>query len=187
MQNEIPFSLPDVEATLKLGRALAHLALHSDLSVLLLQGDLGAGKTTLVRGLVLALPGGKTAEVASPSFTICNLYSTNPPIHHYDLYRLEPFVTDERLEESLEDPVVLTIVEWSEHLSLHALPAMTLLVHLAETKDRTTGQSARLANCSVPIAGGEVLLPLLCDGWVHDKAVEAIECPGLDTPYKTQR
>ena len=182
MHNETPFALPDTEATLKLGQALAHVALHSDLSVLLLQGELGAGKTTLVRGLVLALPGGKTAEVASPSFTICNLYSTKPPIHHYDLYRLEPFVTDEGLEESLEDPVVLTIVEWSERLLLRALPAMTLLVRLTETKDHTTGQSARLANCSAPIAGGEVLLPLLCDGWVHDKVIEAVECPVLDTP-----
>ena len=54
---------------------------------LLLHGDLGSGKTTLTRFMVLSLPGGLEAEVASPSFTLCNHYATVPPVLHCDLYR----------------------------------------------------------------------------------------------------
>ena len=184
MHSNTTFTLPDTEATLRFGKALAQVALNSDLSVLLLQGDLGAGKTTLVRGLVTALPGGNTAEVASPSFTICNLYSTEPPVHHYDLYRLEPFVTDESLEESLEDTVALTVIEWSERLSQHALPAMTLLVRMTEPEGCGRGQPARLASCSALSMEGEGLLSLLRDCWVHDKGTEAEKVRHWKRPCK---
>ncbi len=55
---------------------------------LYLRGTLGSGKTTLTRGLVAALPGGEDAEVASPSFTLCNIYPTRPALLHADLYRM---------------------------------------------------------------------------------------------------
>ena len=91
------FSLPALSHTRALARNLAaavaeYQRLHpaEPLPVILLMGDLGAGKTTLIRFLVEALPGGENAEVASPSFTLCNVYPTTPKVQHFDLYRLPP-------------------------------------------------------------------------------------------------
>ncbi len=54
-----------------------------------LEGDLGAGKTTFVRGFVRALPGGADVVVQSPTFALARTYPTTPPVHHLDLYRLQ--------------------------------------------------------------------------------------------------
>jgi tRNA threonylcarbamoyladenosine biosynthesis protein TsaE len=55
--------------------------------IVLLDGDLGAGKTVFVKGVVDALSGGKVIAV-SPTFVIVNTYETTPPIYHFDLYRI---------------------------------------------------------------------------------------------------
>jgi tRNA threonylcarbamoyladenosine biosynthesis protein TsaE len=115
-------NLASLEDTNRLGRALAEALAKHNPGALLLFGELGAGKTTLARMLVQALPGGADAEVASPSFTICNIYCTAPQVHHFDLYRLDSGCFDEALEESFDDAAVLTIVEWPERLAAHALP-----------------------------------------------------------------
>lgn len=79
--------LPDEEATKQLGRHLASQLTPN--SVLLLQGDLGAGKTTLVQGLGEAL--GITEPILSPTFTLINEYpEARIPLYHVDLYRLTP-------------------------------------------------------------------------------------------------
>lgn len=124
--------LPGPGDTLRLGRALAlALAARHGARTLLLSGGLGAGKTTLVRGLVEALPGGDNAEVSSPSFNICNMYPTRPETAHYDLYRLEPppgathAAADDALLDLLETEGprrVLVIVEWAERLPADVLP-----------------------------------------------------------------
>jgi tRNA threonylcarbamoyladenosine biosynthesis protein TsaE len=71
-------------------------------TVVLLRGDLGSGKTTFVRGLVAALPGGEEAEVASPSFNLVNVYPTRPEVVHMDLYRLRGGEAGELFEEYAE-------------------------------------------------------------------------------------
>jgi len=118
----ISIDLTSLEDTDRLGRGLAEALAGHNPGALLLYGDLGAGKTTLVRMLVRTLPGGLEAEVASPSFTICNIYCTAPQVHHFDLYRLDSGCFDQTLEESLDDAAVLTVVEWPERLSTQALP-----------------------------------------------------------------
>jgi len=136
--------LPDEEATLALGRALAR-ALDETVpqQVLLLAGGLGAGKTTLVRGLVPALPGGDEARVSSPSFNIMNLYPTEPETAHFDLYRLEGYGTDESLIEFLQDPSLLVIVEWAQFLAKEHWPADYLLLRWdLEAKQRTVRLTA---------------------------------------------
>ncbi len=84
--------------------------------VVQLSGELGAGKTCLVRGLVSAL-GGDPDLVSSPSFTLVQEYVTRRgKIHHWDLYRLAP-ATDWSvldLPEHLADTSALTLIEWPD-------------------------------------------------------------------------
>jgi tRNA threonylcarbamoyladenosine biosynthesis protein TsaE len=68
------------------GRALAHSLREGD--VVLLYGDLGAGKTTFVKGMASALSIDER-EIISASFTIIAEYESTPPLYHIDLYRLE--------------------------------------------------------------------------------------------------
>lgn len=117
------------DATMELGRKLAACLLREgDRPAILLHGDLGSGKTTLVRGLIPSLPGGREAEVSSPSFNIVNLYPTVPPTAHFDLYRLGGMGLEGDLEEQLHDPNLIRIVEWAEHLSAQDRPDDILLM-----------------------------------------------------------
>lgn len=82
--------------------------------LILLEGDLGAGKTTFVRGVVRGA--GSSAHVASPTFQLVRVYSGPLQIAHVDLYRLEAGaeLMDLGLEELLEQGAVL--VEWGDRL-----------------------------------------------------------------------
>lgn len=121
--------LPAPEQTLKLGRLLAEsLPSAPPYPALLLQGGLGAGKTTLVRGLVEALPGSEEADVASPSFTLLHLYPTQPECAHFDVYRLEEQEPDASLGEALADDNRLALVEWAQFLPQSSLPEDRLLL-----------------------------------------------------------
>lgn len=78
---------------------------------ILLSGELGAGKTTFVRGVLEALKW--EGSVRSPSFTLMQAYPTNPPVLHADLYRLAS-AAGIGLEEYFEDHVCL--IEWPDRL-----------------------------------------------------------------------
>lgn len=148
------FRLPDEAATLAFGRALAAiLSDPAERAVLLLRGGLGSGKTTLVRGLVDALPGGEDAEVASPSFNIVNVYPTRPQTYHVDLYRIPG--GDPSVEEHLEaaaDQDAIVAVEWAEYLRDELLPVDRLEI---EWLPAGTGR-----RCRVTAQGGRGLAAL---------------------------
>ena len=103
------------EETLALGKELAKNLKPGD--IILLFGDLGAGKTTLTQGLCIGLGLNKQAYVSSPTFTLMNQYKGVHAINHIDLYRLDTISQIEALgiEENLfsED---ISIIEWSEKL-----------------------------------------------------------------------
>ncbi len=81
--------------------------------IILLDGDLGAGKTTFVKGLALAL--GVKDVVTSPTFTLFNQYEgTKLSLYHFDLYRLEEGEADELgFDEYIGDPQAVTCIEWN--------------------------------------------------------------------------
>jgi tRNA threonylcarbamoyladenosine biosynthesis protein TsaE len=124
--------LPDLAATEAVGAQLASVAEAGD--VILLSGDLGAGKTSLARGFLAAL--GLAGEAPSPSFAIVQPYAppeVRMPVLHVDLYRIDDPAEIEELglDEARYDSVLL--VEWPERagegrwpealrLSLEAFP-----------------------------------------------------------------
>lgn len=114
--------LDDLEATKDLGRRLAARLQPND--IVLLEGPLGAGKTSLVQGLAEAL--GIQEPITSPTFALAQHYPEGtPPLIHLDLYRLEQAVAADDLflqeEEEANAIGALLMVEWPERLSL-ALP-----------------------------------------------------------------
>jgi tRNA threonylcarbamoyladenosine biosynthesis protein TsaE len=125
-----------VDETKALGAALAELARPGDL--LLLAGDLGAGKTAFVQGFGHGL--GVTAPITSPTFTLANQYEGRLLVHHLDVYRLDHLneVLDVGLPELLDDEAVV-LVEWGDAI-LPALPNDYLEVRLTfgvDDDDRT--------------------------------------------------
>ena len=109
------FGLKDAAASERLGARLAPLLRTRD--VVALRGDLGAGKTTLARGLLRALAGDPEMDVPSPTFTLVEVYEFSAvTVWHFDLYRLE---TPEQVfelgwEEALAEGI--SLVEWPERL-----------------------------------------------------------------------
>ena len=96
----------------RIARALAG---ESGVRVLELIGDVGAGKTTLVKGLAAGL--GIIEEVASPSFTISRVYDIPPRsrLFHYDFYRLtDAGILRDELAEVIDDPTAITVIEWAQ-------------------------------------------------------------------------
>lgn len=125
--------LPDEAATTRLGEDLAAALKPGD--VVALSGDLGAGKTTLARGLIRASTGDPLLDVPSPTFTLVQAYERGRlPVAHFDLYRLsDPAELDELgLDEALAGGVAL--IEWPERAE-NRLPANVIRVSLAEQDD----------------------------------------------------
>lgn len=130
--------LPDADATRELGRRLARCVRAGD--VLLLDGPLGAGKTTLVRALVEEL-GGDPGMVASPTFTLMNCYAARLPVAHVDAYRLEHpgQLSALGFDEAIDDG--LGVIEWAERVAAAVPAARAWRVRLAHLPD---GRAARI-------------------------------------------
>ena len=131
--------LPDERATARLGEDLA-MALRAG-DVLALSGDLGAGKTTLARGLIRAMAEDARLDVPSPTFTLVQSYETRVPLNHFDLYRLtSPFELDELgLDVMLATGAAL--IEWPERAG-DRLPKGAVTVELTHAGE---GRLARIA------------------------------------------
>lgn len=137
METLTEINLADEVATRALGAKLAVKLRAGD--AVALEGNLGAGKTTLARGLIQALLG-KDEPVPSPTFTLVQTYTQGdgkPAVWHFDLYRLSH--PDELVEigweEALADAIAL--VEWPERAG-DALPESALWVELLEQGDGRT-------------------------------------------------
>lgn len=124
--------LPDAEATASLGARLA--ATRPDRAVVHLQGDLGAGKSTLARALLRAL--GVVGTIRSPTYTLVERYAlASGEAAHLDLYRLGDAAELDFLGlDELHDAAALWLVEWPERGGA-SLPPPDLVIRLAVDGD----------------------------------------------------
>ena len=133
--------LKDTEATQALGITLGQ-SLPAG-STILLEGDLGSGKTTLVQGIGLGL--GITDPIVSPTFTLINEYLEGRiPLYHLDLYRLQPAEVEalnlENYWEGLDFPLGLVAIEWAERLPYKPQTYLNIALNYS----RETGRQACL-------------------------------------------
>ena len=105
-------------------------------TVFLLSGDLGAGKTVFTKGIGAGLDI-DPADINSPTFTLVNYHDGRMRLYHLDLYRLSGS-TDEvyalGLDEMLNEPQVVVVIEWSERLGSFRIP-QAYAVHLSDSGD----------------------------------------------------
>lgn len=100
-------------------------------------GDVGAGKTTLIKGIAKGL--GSKDEVQSPSFTINRVYKAKDKIdiYHYDFYRLhDAGIIQHELEESVHDPNKITLIEWGESIR-EILPKEHITIKIEPTSEES--------------------------------------------------
>lgn len=128
------FHTESEEETIALGESLA--AELPPKSVVLLIGNLGAGKTTIAKGIVQGLGAAQPAEVSSPTFTLIHEYS--PTVYHIDLYRLDTPAQVATLGlEEIFDREAVVLVEWGEKFPA-LMPADRIEIRL-----RATGENSR--------------------------------------------
>jgi tRNA threonylcarbamoyladenosine biosynthesis protein TsaE len=107
------FRTTSEEETIALGEELSRELPRS--GVVLLIGNLGAGKTTLAKGIAQGLGAAAPEEVSSPTFTLIHEYGTPPKVYHVDLYRLERANEVARLGlDELFDRDAVVLIEWGE-------------------------------------------------------------------------
>ncbi|MGQ9508624.1 MAG: tRNA (adenosine(37)-N6)-threonylcarbamoyltransferase complex ATPase subunit type 1 TsaE [Thermodesulfobacteriota bacterium] len=131
--------------TIRIGRRIGRNLHRGD--VVALVGELGVGKTQLIKGLVSGIGGVKSYALTSPSFVLINEYLGKIPFYHIDLFRVNEEREAEELgiEEYLQGEGI-TAIEWADKIP-NLLPPELLWIHLYYT-----GEKSRLIEC---IAKGE--------------------------------
>jgi tRNA threonylcarbamoyladenosine biosynthesis protein TsaE len=122
------FRTASEEETIALGEQLAHTLPGG--ATVLLTGQLGAGKTTLAKGIVKGLGAARPEEVSSPTFTLIHEYGSPAAVYHVDLYRLDSAqeATTLGLDELFESPAMV-LIEWGERFP-EILPAERIEIRL---------------------------------------------------------
>ena len=121
------------EETMELGRRLAREIQAPQ--IVLLAGDLGAGKTTLAKGLISGLGACPPEDVLSPTFSLVHEYEGDPKVYHIDLYRLDRVPEFETLGlDDLWDEDAIVLIEWGEKFS-GQLPKPRMEIRINDTGD----------------------------------------------------
>lgn len=116
------------EETIAAGRDIA--ARLRPPALVLLIGELGAGKTTLAKGIINGLGAAPIEDVASPTFTLIHEYGRDPKIFHIDLYRIDRVPELETLGlQDLWERDAIVLIEWGEKFT-HQLPGERIEIHL---------------------------------------------------------
>lgn len=170
--------LSDLDATRRLAKALAH-CLQPGMKIYL-SGDLGTGKTTLVRELLRQL--GHAGRVSSPSFTLMEPYNLSRfEVHHFDFYRLsDPGAwRDAGFEDSFAGAAVV-LVEWPEHAG-GGLPAPDLRLTLRFAPPPPDGNSGpgRADQAAQEASQRDAEGEPVSDGLHRHLEIEALDARGL--------
>jgi tRNA threonylcarbamoyladenosine biosynthesis protein TsaE len=134
--NSQTFQTSSEEEMIALGEHIASLLPRR--AVVFLCGDLGAGKTTLTKGIAKGLGAADPDEVSSPTFTLIHEYGSPARVYHIDLYRIE---TERQLAslglDELFDREALVVIEWPEKFA-RWLPGEAILIRIASAGDGRT-------------------------------------------------
>ena len=160
-----------VDATRQVAAALEPLLRPSD--VILLSGDLGAGKTAFVQGLAAAL--GVREPVTSPTFNLASSYEGRLRLHHLDVYRLDnpAEVLDLDLPELLEDEAVMCI-EWGE-VVVPELPRdfLRIRIQLGHLEDIDDARVLEIESTGPSWMSREQELSLAWAKWITDQTEDS--------------
>lgn len=148
MTKELSFLTKDADETALLGEKLAKIIKPSDL--IFLQGDLGSGKTTFMRGFLRGL--NFTGKVKSPSYTLLEQYELELTINHFDLYRFkDQREWDDAGFNEFINSNDINVIEWPEK-AVDVIPTSDLTIFFAYLDDKKrniliTGNSSRGRQC----------------------------------------
>jgi tRNA threonylcarbamoyladenosine biosynthesis protein TsaE len=127
------FISSSLEDTKEIGLQLAQKLKNKD--VVAFFGDLGSGKTTLIKTIASNISGTKEGDICSPTFNYLNIYPGSIEVYHFDLYRIkdkEHFLNMGFDEYLAKDGICL--IEWAEKI-IPLLPPKTTLVHILKEED----------------------------------------------------
>ncbi len=127
----LTFYTSSAEETIELGKKIGSLLQKGD--VIALQGTLAAGKTTITKGIALAL--GIEEEITSPTFCLISEYYGKMPLYHMDVYRLEG--TEDFINLGTDDMIYgdgVCLIEWSEKI-MDELPSNTIVLKITPQDD----------------------------------------------------
>ncbi len=136
------------QETILCGKELA-TQLDPQVAIICLFGDLGAGKTTLIKGIVHALTGTSTEEVSSPTYSYMVAYQGKRPVFHFDLYRLRN--QDDFLGLGFEEYLFMggiCCIEWSERIT-PILPPGCLHVTIEHAGEERRKISYEIPKCPI--------------------------------------
>lgn len=150
----VSLALPDEAATLACAARLACAPCLAPGLVIWLEGELGAGKTTLVRGLLRAL--GETGPVKSPTYTLVEVHVVSGlHLYHFDFYRLNH--PDEYLDAGLDDYFAgnaVCLVEWPDKAAPYLPPAdLRIEFRVVDTPDAAGAQQREIVCHAVGARG----------------------------------
>ena len=161
MTADLTFVTSSAEETRRLGDRMGELLREGD--VLLLSGELGAGKTVFVQGIARGL--GFDSSVSSKSFVLLGEYPGRVKLYHADLYRLEDpdQVAQLALDEISSDGVL--VVEWPERAGDRVLPEEHLRVDF-----EVTGENSRTLRVSAEGQRAQEVVKAMSDGGAQDSS-----------------
>lgn len=141
--NKLAVDCPDETSTIRVAEKIAGHLKGGELIELV--GDVGAGKTTFVKGLARGI--GSKDKVTSPSFSLKNIYNGRLGLIHFDLYRLEePGLIANEIEDALSRDNSVVVIEWAE-ISSAVLPENRIIVSFY-----LDGENSRKLRVSFPEA-----------------------------------
>ena len=136
------FHTKSAEETIALGKRLGSFLKKGD--VVALQGSLAAGKTTITKGIALALEIQDT--ITSPTFCLISEYQGKMPLYHFDVYRLQG--ADDFANLGAEDMIYgdgVCLIEWSEKI-MDELPKKTIVIRLEVSKSADSERDVFVEN-----------------------------------------